>query len=121
STPVIYPSPFIEARPPVWRPDYALPGFLYCHLLIYPVSGTPFLFPFDRSPEADRYAAALAAGALEAAGRFVIYGGDRNVRAWQAWFAERPELAGWSNRRLGPFGDVDAAVFEGPPTHVDSF
>ena len=26
--PIICPSPFIEARPPVWTPDYSLPGFL---------------------------------------------------------------------------------------------
>ena len=114
ATPVIYPSPFIEARLPVWRPDYSLPGFLYCHLLIYPVPGTPYLFPFDRSTEADAYAATLAAGALQSAGRFVIYGPDRNVWHWQKWFAERPELAGWRNRRLGPFGDVEVAVFERP-------
>ena len=37
--PVLCPSPFIEARPPVWQPDYALPGFLYCHLPVYPFRG----------------------------------------------------------------------------------
>jgi len=44
-TPVICPSPFIEARPPVWRPDYAMPGFLYAHLPVYPVAGKTYLFP----------------------------------------------------------------------------
>ncbi|HEV2444573.1 MAG TPA: glycosyltransferase family 39 protein, partial [Candidatus Sulfopaludibacter sp.] len=38
-TPVICPSPFVEARPPAWTPDYRLPGFLYAHLSVYPVAG----------------------------------------------------------------------------------
>jgi hypothetical protein len=114
STPVIFPSVFIEARPPVWRPDYPLPGFLYCHLLTYPISGKPYLLPFEDSPEAEQYATTLASGVLQSAGKFAIYGGDRNVWTWQKWFEERPELAGWSNRLLGPFGDVEVAVFESP-------
>jgi hypothetical protein len=111
-TPVIYPSPFIEAKPPVWRPDYPLPSFLYCHMLVYPVGGTPLLFPFESSAEAEQYATELAANTLPSSGRFLIYGGDRNVWLWQKWFAGRPELAGWQSRRLGPFGDVEVAVFE---------
>ena len=69
STPVVYPSPFIEAQPPAWRPDYPLPGFLYCHLLVYPAPGAPYLLPFSSSPEAERYAAGLAAGPLATARR----------------------------------------------------
>jgi hypothetical protein len=114
STPVIYPSPFIEARPPVWRPDYPLPGFLYCHLLVYPVAGKPYLFPFVRSPEAEQYAADLASKTLSTNSRFLIYGGDRNVFAWRDWFAARDEFAGWRTSRLGPFGDVEVVVFERP-------
>jgi hypothetical protein len=114
STPVIYPSPFIEARPPVWRPDYPLPGFLYCHLLVYPVAGKPYLFPFVRSPEAEQYAADLASKTLSTNSRFLIYGGDLNVFAWRDWFAARDEFAGWRTRRLGPFGDVEVVVFERP-------
>ena len=114
ATPVIYPSPFIEAKPPVWRPDYPLPGFLYCHLLVYPVAGKPYLFPFERSPEADQYAAALSTGVLSSAPRFLIYGGDRNVVTWRKWFSTREELADWHSRRLGPFGDVEVVVFENP-------
>jgi hypothetical protein len=114
STPVVYPSPFIEARPPAWRPDYPLPGFLYCHLLVYPAPGAPYLLPFVTSPEAERYAAEIAAGPLAAAGRFVIYGGDRNVRLWRKWFAGQRAFEGWKNRQLGPFGDVEVAVFENP-------
>ena len=52
-TPVICPSPFIEAKPPVWRPDYPLPGFLYAHLPVYPVPGKVWLFPFEDSPEGE--------------------------------------------------------------------
>ena len=55
ATPVLCPSPFIEARPPVWQPSYALPGFLYCHLPVYPFRGKPYLLPFEDSPEAKRY------------------------------------------------------------------
>ena len=111
-TPVIYPSPFIEAKFPVWRPDYPLPGFLYAHLPIYPIRGKAFLFPFETSPEAEQFAAELSRNTLEPSGRFLIYGGDRNVLFWRDWFARRPELAGWRNRRLGPFGDVELVMFE---------
>ncbi|HEY7334743.1 MAG TPA: glycosyltransferase family 39 protein [Bryobacteraceae bacterium] len=120
ATPVIYPSPFIEAKSPVWRPDYPLPGFLYCHLLIYPVGGTPFLFPFERSSEAERYAADLSEQTLSSADRFLIYGGDRNVLGWQKWFRQRPEFHDWHSRRLGPFGDVEVALFESPRRPINS-
>ncbi|HEY6344548.1 MAG TPA: glycosyltransferase family 39 protein [Bryobacteraceae bacterium] len=113
-TPVIYPSPFVEAKTPVWQPDYPLPGFLYCHLLIYPVTGKPYLFPFERSPEAEQYAEELSEQTLAPAGRFLIYGGDRNVLAWRNWFRWRPEFHGWHSHRLGPFGDVEVALFESP-------
>ncbi len=111
-TPVICPSPFIEAMPPNWRPDYPLPGFLYAHLAYYPVPGKPYLFPFEDSPEAERYAATLAHDTLETAGRFVIYGSDRKVRFWRDWFAGQPEFAGWRHQDLGSFGDVEAVLFE---------
>jgi hypothetical protein len=112
ATPVVCPSPFIEAKPPVWRPDYPLPGFLYAHLTVYPLTGTPYLLPFEDSPEAERYANTLARGAFQAAGRFVILGGDTNVRFWRIWFAMRPELADWRYRRIGLFGDVEVMLFE---------
>ncbi len=113
STPVLCPSPFIEAKPPVWRPDYPLPGFLYSHLPVYKFSGTPYLLPFERSPEAERYAAGLAP-VLASFSRFFIYGGDKNVFLWTSFFASRPELHGWGTRRLESFGDVDVAIFENP-------
>jgi hypothetical protein len=114
ATPVLVVSPFIEARPPVWRPDYPLPGFLYCHLDVYPVGGTPYLLPYDDSPAARRYAEDLAKNTLPRAGRFLIYAGARDVRAWRDWYAARPEFARWRSRLLGPFLDVDVALFEAP-------
>ena len=57
---MICPSPFIEARPPAWRPDYPLPGFLYAHLAVYPISGKIYLFPFEDSPPAESQAGTRA-------------------------------------------------------------
>ncbi|MBZ5578168.1 MAG: glycosyltransferase family 39 protein [Acidobacteriia bacterium] len=112
--PVLCPSPFIEARPPAWRPNYPLPGFLYAHLGVYPVQGPTYLFPFANSPEADTWAMSLVRGPLSQPRRFVIYGWEPQVHFWRDWFARRPEFAGWRQRRLGPFADVDAVVFEIP-------
>jgi hypothetical protein len=112
-TPVLLPSPFIEAKPPVWRPNYPLPGFLYCYLPVYKIAGTPYLLPFERSPQGERYASELVP-ALSASRRFLIYGGDKNVFVWRSFFASRPELDGWGNRQLHSFGDVDVAIFENP-------
>jgi hypothetical protein len=112
-TPVLLPSPFIEAKPPVWRPDYPLPGFLYCYLPVYKISGTPYLLPFERSPQGERYATGLLP-ALSASPRFLIYGGDKNVFVWRSFFASKPELRGWGNRQLHTFGDVDVGIFENP-------
>jgi hypothetical protein len=111
-TAVICPSPFVEAKAPVWRPDYALPGFLYAHLLVYPIRGKALLFPFADSPEANRFAAALCQTTLSRSGRFVVYGWEPQVHFWREWFAARPELAGWRERRVGSFRDVDVVVFE---------
>lgn len=113
-TPVLCPSPFIEARPPVWQPTYALPGFLYCHLPVYPFRGKPYLLPFDDSPEAERYVTSLAEGPIPASGRFLIYGGSGSVRYWRNWFSVRPEFSDWRRERLGPFGDVVVELFERP-------
>jgi hypothetical protein len=113
SIPVICPSPFIEARPPAWTPDYQMPGFLYAHLLVYPLqSGNVVLFPNAASPQADDYATALLQGPVPGAGRFVIYGSSAQAHFWRDWFEKRPELDGWTHRSLGPFLDVDAVLFE---------
>ncbi|MGA2723422.1 MAG: glycosyltransferase family 39 protein [Bryobacteraceae bacterium] len=113
--PVICPSPFIEARPPAWRPDYPLPGFLYAHLAVYPISGKIYLFPFENSPPAESQAPALAQGALSSSRRFLVYGWGPQVNYWRDWFTRRPEFAGWHERRVGPFADVDVVLFEAPP------
>jgi hypothetical protein len=114
ATPVLCPSPFIEARPPVWQPSYALPGFLYCHLPVYRFRGKPYLLPFDDSPEGRRYVESLAQGALPRAGRFFIYGGSGAVRYWRNWFSIQPEYSTWRRERLGNFGDVVVELFEKP-------
>jgi hypothetical protein len=110
ATPVLCMSPFIESTGPGWNPDYALPGFLYAHLSIYPILGTPYLLPLQTSPAAERYAAQLASGKLAKAGRFVLYGQSWQVRFWQHWFAQRAELAGWGSS-VEEYGDVAAGIF----------
>ena len=112
STPVLVVSSFVEAKPPAWSPDYPLPGYLYCQLDVYPVSGRLYLLPYRDTPAGKDYAETLARSTLPAAGRFLIYASVANVARWREWFAARPEFAGWRNRRLGPFGDVDVALFE---------
>ena len=117
NVPVICPSPFIEARPPVWRPDYPVSGFLYSHLAVYPMSGHVIPFPFETSPEAESYAAGLSASTLSgstlsAGPRFAIYGGDLSVKFWRKWFSSQPSLQDWSSRVLGTYGDVQVVVFE---------
>ena len=115
-TPVICPSPFIEARPPVWRPDYHMPGFLYAQLPVYPIGGKAYLFPFETSPEAERYAAGLTRGALSTGRRFLLYGGNgadallaevvyRAPRAGRVAFRASSLTAmwtWWSSTRLRP-------------------
>jgi len=111
TTPVICPSPFVEGQMSTWRPNYPLPSFLYAPLVAYPVRGRVIPFPFAiRS--ADRYAASLARSTLPAAGRFFVYGHRLNAYFWENWYRKRPELAGWSSRRLGPFGDVVVVEFD---------
>jgi len=111
-TPVICPSPFIEAQSPVWRPDYPLPGFLYCHLAFYPVQGRLYLFPFDRVADGKPYAAELSEKTLATAPRFLIYGPRGGARFWRDWFLQRPEFADWRQSSVGNFGDVDVILFE---------
>jgi hypothetical protein len=112
--PVICPSPFIEARSPVWRPDYPLSGFLYAHLSLYRIGGHIYPFPFETSKQVETYARELSVEKLSHVSRFAIYGGDRSVIFWRGWLAQRPELSDWENRVLGQFGDVQIAVFSAP-------
>jgi len=113
--PVICPSPFIEARPQAWKPDYSQPGFLYAHLPVYPIAGRIYPFPFKSSPEAEAYATRLSREKLAAEERFIIYGGAGSVLFWSDWFSTRLELSGRTRIRLGPVGDVDAVLFEKAP------
>jgi hypothetical protein len=112
--PVLCPSPFIEARPPVWRPDYPIDTFLYSNLLVYPVPGKLYPFPYRRSPEADRAAQQLWNDTLSSAPGFALFGIDSAVEDWRRWFRARPETSAWHDQKLGGFGDVTAVVFEGP-------
>ena len=112
ATPIIFPSPFIEARSPVWHPNFPMPGFLSSHILTYPIDGRAILFPFETSPEAEAFADQLARGPITQAGRVIIVGGDANAHLWQSWFSKQAALNHWNAKRLGPFGDVDAVVLE---------
>jgi hypothetical protein len=91
-----------------------MPGFLYAHLPVYPIAGKVCLFPFETSPEAERYAADLTRGPLSTSRRFLLYGGNGATRFWRKWFTARPELAGWRSVRL-PYGDVDVIQFDAGP------
>ena len=46
------PQPVRGGPPPLWRPDYPLPGFLYSHLAVYPIAGQPVLLPYRDYPAA---------------------------------------------------------------------
>ena len=112
--PVICPSPFVEARWPVWHPGYPVNSFLYSNLLVYRIHGREIPFPFETSPEAEEYAARLSAESLTRAGRFFLYGGRNTVGFWRSWFRARPELAGWRSRTLDSFGEIAVVAFEAP-------
>jgi hypothetical protein len=111
STPVLVVSPFVEAKPPVWNPEYPLPGYLYCQLDVYPVNAKPYLLPYGDSPAGKQYAEMPAQNTLPTSGKFLIHGPAAEVARWREWFAGRPEFAGWDIRQLGPFLDVDVALF----------
>lgn len=111
--PVICLSPFVEARTPVWSPDYPLPGFLYSHLSYYPLKGRFYLFPFGAAArDGEAYATSLTANTLSGSRRFVVYGANT---FWEDWFSRNPELKGWKSR-VEMFGDVKLAVFDAPNT-----
>ena len=113
-TPVICPSPLLEAKAPAWDFNYALPGYLYAHLDFYPIPGRPVLFPYGSAPEILADAAEEAGHSLFATGRFAIYGREIDVRFLSGWFAARPEFAGWRHASFGPFGNIGVALFESP-------
>ena len=114
--PVICPSPFIEAQPPIWQPDYPLQTFLYSNVTLYPIAGHAYTFPFATfpfvtPPVVQEYAQHLSLDTLVPAGRFAIYGWNQSVDFWRRWFTARPEFRSWQNRGLGTFGDVEVVAF----------
>jgi hypothetical protein len=111
-TPVICPSPFIEAQWPTWQPDRPVSGFLYSQLESYPIHGRIIPFPIKKTPITEKYAQDLSRTTLPEAGRFIIYGGQGDVDMWSKFFASQPELADWSKRSLGKFDGVGAAIFQ---------
>ena len=70
--PVVFPSPYIEAKPPAWRPDYPLPGFLYAPLSVYRIWGKPHLFPVANSPESELFASHLSLETLSRSKQFLM-------------------------------------------------
>ena len=112
-TPVIAVSPFVEAQPPVWKPDYFLPGFLYAPLLAYPLRGAVYPFPIVLSEPSEQYAVKMLRQGLVPRGRFVVFGGSRFPMHWVVWFAGRPELAGWSYQ-IHRDDAIETVVFEKP-------
>jgi hypothetical protein len=110
-TPVLCASPFVEAKYPVWSPDYSLPGFLYANLNYYPIRGRVALFPFMRSAEALRYADRLVDSRLAPSGRFILYGSRLGSGYLFDYLKSRTELADW-RVQTWRFGDIEVAAFE---------
>jgi len=110
TTPVLCPSPFIEAHPPIWTPNYPFPSFLYSHLQFYPLNGTLKLFPFKRSVESDTYLDHLLTTELLPARKFVTYGSTWSVESLDHWFAARPEIASW-HKQSTQFDNLSVVVY----------
>ena len=85
-TPVICPSPFIEAR----LPDYPLPNFLFAHLAYYPIAGRILPFPFESIPPS-----------MPGESTILVYGSRGGVSKIETWYTDRK----WHSERL-EFGDV---------------
>jgi hypothetical protein len=106
-TPVLCPSPFVEAQTPVWRPDYPIDSFLASHLGFYPLKGRLMLMPFQPSAESDRYLDDLLRKELPAAGTFVVYGSTRKVEALEKRIAMSPR---W-HRETREFDNLSVAIY----------
>lgn len=111
NAPVLCPSPFVEAQPPLWTPEYSLPGFFYAHLAAYPIAGATILLPARLSPEGEQYVRPLIKERIVPAGRLVLYSGVYGVYQWLSWLENQPELNPWPKRHL-KFGDVEVVLFE---------
>lgn len=114
ATPVLCPSGLIEALPPVWTPDYHLPGFLYAHLSYYPLRGRPLVFPFAESLQSDRYAAQVLHSQLIPAGKFIVYGPLSGADYLYRWLTQQPELAAW-HTQIRQFGLVFVITYSLAP------
>ena len=110
-TPILCISPYIEAQPPVWRPDYPMPGFLYAQLVAYPLRGREYLLPFQPSDEARGYMATLAINILPRFRRFLIYGSKAQAEYWREWLAGRPDFETWRSEKRD-FGGLRVIVFD---------
>jgi len=99
--PVLCPSPFGEATPPVWRSDYPLPGFLYAHLFVYPIQAAIRPLPFDNLIDS---ADDVAQNAISGAREFILYGTEHGVDSWSS----RPAFRTFRAKQLGSFGKVKA-------------
>lgn len=115
TTPVLCPSPFIEAHPPIWTPNYPFPSFLYSHLQFYPLNGRLRLFPFRRSAESDTYLGHLLTTELLPARKFVTYGSTWSVQALDRWFSARPETASW-HKQSSQFDNLSVVVYSAMAT-----
>jgi hypothetical protein len=117
-------SPFVEAAPPVWRPDYTLPGFLYAPLFAYPLRAKAYLLPYDpggdfKPPrEAGEYAESVADGELPWHEKFVIYGSIGAVSDWSAWFSSRLKTRNWRSE-VHDFGDIRVSMFRRNGSQVE--
>jgi hypothetical protein len=83
-------------------------------LSVYPIQAPVSLLPFENSAEAEAFASTLAHSTLAPSRRFLIYGWEPQVHYWRDWFQSRAEFAGWRQRRIGPFADVDVVELEAP-------
>ena len=117
-TPVICPSPFVEAQSPDWTPTYPLPGFLYSNLSYYGIRGKLRLFPFQASPQQVRYADHLLSDELLPAGRFLVYGESQQTNYVMQYLSARPELANW-RVAAKQFLNVDVVLFESRDKSVE--
>ena len=117
TTPVLSPSPFIEAQPPVWTPGYHLPGFLYSNLSYYPMRGQASVFPFSESRQGDTATVQLMRTRLIPARRFIIFGPIMGVDYLQRRLQLQPELIGWHSQAYR-FGIVYVVVYSAGPIPV---
>lgn len=109
--PVACPSPYIEAKPPAWSPNYPADGFLYSHLVAYPVEGKVYPLPFEPLPETEAAIDEPLRRKLEPAGEFIIYGPAGGAGKWTQWLASRLPPALWKQEHWRNYGDVSIIVF----------